>query len=357
MPCGEVAHEDCFLETQKFGCCRGACWERIAYTPLQFGWLQWSLKDLIFIAKENKEHLDTADIKDLTDEEMWWVLSCVYRTGVVFPENEKLAEKYFNKALEDNDPEAVYYQAMRKRDICLMQKAAALGQFKAIRSMANYCMGAEVLDKTRKIDMKEAARYVKMGKDPMCAATRAISRFKEVGAIAERDLLMARHYKTTPKIYSKVSVMLASIFRKRGEHERVLDLLMPMEKDEEVMYAIGASYSELTLYTEAVYWLTCSGTADSYVKVAKLMADEKFLIDDVRAEEADVADMMKLAGDHPEAAFYFLSKGGLEPKEISAYVGALKKCRDKDLLLSFTLKFGKKHPPYFKLCKSLFDAL
>ena len=67
---------------------------------------------------------------------------------------------------------------------------------------------------------------------------------------------------------------------------------------------------------------------------------------------------MAMAGDHPEAAFYFLCKGGLEKKEIVKYVSVMKTCKDPDLVLFFALEFGKrKMTPYYKICKGLFETL
>ena len=357
LPCGDHAHADCAKATQIVGFCPGSCTMRLPCKPLQIASLQFELKQLIMISflcsSEPKHRLDTEDISDMIAEEMWWILSCIFRNGVGVAKDEKRSGNYFKLALQDGDLDALYHQAFTKRDLLLMQKAAAQGSTKAIRTMANYYMGATIFGKTRPTDMKEAAKYVAKGADTMCVATRAISYYNDVGVGAEADLRKARHYYNTPAIYRKVTLLLASIYRKKKEHPRALTLLEPLPKDEEVWLALGMSHSAVGAYDMAVHAFVSSSTSESYVCLAKLMCAEI-----INGGEAEIAQLMTLAGDNAEAAFYFLSKGGLEKKEADRFIRMLGGCNDQELLLCFMKEFrARNQMNYFKLCKSLFEAL
>ena len=353
MSCGDHAHAKCSELVQKFGCCPGSCWERLTYKPTQIGRLQWDLKCLIFISHYDNVPLYAEDVCDLVDEELWWVLSCIYHQGVGVEKNEKLSEKFFKRALESFDPAATYYQAVKKKDMLIMQKAAVLGHCKAIRSMANYYMGASVLEKMRPIDMKMVAKYVAMGKDAMCRASQAIRLFKEIGVEAESALRIARHYFTTPAIYSKVTTLLAGLYSKRKEHHRAIALLKPVEKDEDVWLALGLSYSAVGEYDDAIHCFVSSGSSEAYISIAKLMTAKI-----VHGEESDITQLMTLAGNNPEAAFYFLSKGDLAQKDAEKYVRMIGSCQNEGQLLFFMKEFrSRKQIHYFKLCKDIFNAL
>jgi tetratricopeptide (TPR) repeat protein len=321
---------------------------------MQIARLQADLIFFVFQAFMHGTPLEQkCDIPDMIDEEMWWVLSCIYRNGIGLGKDPKRAEVYLKLSIQAEDPDAYYFKAVQKKSIALMEKAAKFGHTKAIRAMANYYMGASLFDSIRAADLERAAAYVSLGQDAMCVAQQAISAFERDGVKAEEKLRKARHYFTTPAIHRKVTLYLAQLYRKTNRHDLAFELLEPMDKDDDVWLGLGCCYSAMGFVDKAISCLEKSKCADSYVALAKIY----------RVQNGDnnrIEKWMRLAAKerHPKAAVYYLSEGKLSAREVKKYVAMLGECRDQSMLIQCAMDFKEKnHLKYFDLCNDMFKAL
>jgi TPR repeat protein len=378
MPCDEIAHIDCAKVVDVIGCCPGACWEN---DPRQ-GAMMHENKGLVFkaflhatevtkpkvtpdeiLAMELGElisklpylfsdaadpTLSIEDIRDMEADQMFFTLYCVYLNGIGVAKDAKKSKYFFNKALEENDPDAMFVKADRKSDFLLMQKAANLGHAKAIRSVVNYYMGKSQNDL--------ALKYVQKGKDPMCKTMMALTAYEAGSPDAETMLRKARHFYTTETMYFKATCNLASIYSKRGDYHQVVPLLTMLHKQtDETFLLLGVAHAGIGNYEKAQEMLLSSETPEASVFIAKLMRAKA-----VDGNEDAVTRWMTkaLKGGHAEAAFYFLTKGDLPAPEEKKLVRILAQCRSKPLLLQFAKDFkDMKQMKFFKLCRDLIKAL
>ena len=348
LPCGDVVHPECAPTMDLLGKCTGSCVMRVKLGDGKIAPLQFDVLQLMLQAHRGGEPLWKEDLRDLEDEELFWVLRCAYHNGIGVKKDPVLAEHWFKEAIYQGDPDARYFKALRKRDIAWLKRAAEAGHSKAIVAMVDYCMGRPILGHTRPMDQREAARYVDMGSDPMCVGMRALQTGEE------GDLRRARQHFSTDELYCRITTALASIYYARGDFRGALALAStPPRPTADIHVSKGVSYTALGMYDAAVTSFLTAESPDAYVCLAKLMQNGL-----IPGGDQEVESLMTRAAayGHPDAGFYFLQYPNV--KHVERYVAMLHKAQDESFLVRCAVFFKKNGKPALsEECKCILKHL
>lgn len=335
LPCGCVVDPSCAPLVDLIGHCPGPCL-RETTDPTKIGCLQEDLMALILIAHKGGPPLTREDLSDLEDEKMYWVLSCLYASGIGVPIDFKEEKRWFKEAIYHGDPDAQYSMANLKDDISWLRRAADAGQMKAALAMAHFYMGKRVLGNNGTKNTERATHYVSIGKDPVCVCLNALDAVDKRRPDAETKLRLAR--RNFSSLYERVTVELASLYYTRGDLVEALLLAASLpDPTAETYVSLGVTLARLS-YTgstrDAMDCFVKADSADAYVCMAKLMEQKV-----VPGGPEGVKSMMEVASEHghPEAGFYFL----MDPNcaNVAKYVDMLRNAKDKPFLIRCAIYF------------------
>jgi hypothetical protein len=306
LPCGDMVHARCASTIDLIGRCPGSCVYKNK-NPTQCPSLQAWLLDYILYAHgigprlppkgawdTNDGRLTQEDLKDLEDEHMFWVLRCIFANGIGVELNDVAEAKWLEKAVEQDDPEALFFMGVVSRDLAWVYRAAKVGHAKAILTLANYFRGNQVLGQRRPANQVEAARYIAMGVDPVCRSLQALDVCHRI-AIAERERaspavlerlrneaefklrLALRENYSTDDYHGKVVRELASLYYDRNDIVRAFTLTaMTLKPTADVYIAAGIALSAMGNYkgdpiADSVKCFREADNASAYVYMAQLM--------------------------------------------------------------------------------------
>jgi TPR repeat protein len=362
LPCGDIVHSACEMSVDMIGKCPGACARRDNPDPTKIPSLQDDLIALVLYALRGGPPLVEEDLTDLADEEMFWVLRCIYAHGIGVPRDAEEEKKWLKKAIYQGDPQAQYYLATLKNDLKWLRRAADAGHPKAIRAMADHCVGKCVLGHTRPVaDISEAKRYVSLGTDAACLCMQALDAVNHDESDAETKLRRARRENfSTESLFSKVTVELASIYFSRGQYSDALVLAASAPPTPDIYVSMGVTLAAIDQYNgnavqDAMLCFIRAKTGDAYVCMAKMMQSNV-----VPGGPSGVDLLMHRAAEegHPEAAFHFLQKRDCSAADNKKYLTMLRAARDKPFLIRcavFFLRNGR--PDLAAECKRIRLAL
>ena len=306
LPCGDVVHASCASTIDRIGRCPGSCVYKNT-DPSQCPSLQAWLLDYILYASgvgprldpkgawdTNDGRLTLEDLKDLEDEKMFWVLRCIYEHGIGVECDPVKEEKWRIKAVEHDDPEALFFMGIVTRDLAWVYRAAKVGHAKAILTLANYFRGNQVLGQRRPANQVEAARYIAMGVDPVCRSLQALDVCQAI-AVAEREKAplanlerlrqeaefklrkVLRENYSTDEYHGKVVRELASLYYDRNDIVQAFTLTaLTMVPTPDVYIAAGIALSAMQNYNgdaiaDSVACFRAANNASAYVYMAQLM--------------------------------------------------------------------------------------
>jgi len=306
LPCDDVVHARCASTIDLIGRCPGACVHKNT-TPGQCPSLQaWLLDYILYVHgvgtrldpkgawDTNDGRLTPEDLKDLEDEQMFWVLRCIYEHGIGVEQNDAEEAKWLEKAVEQADPDALFFMGVVSRDLAWVYRAAKAGHAKAILTLANYFRGNQVLGQRRPANQVEAARYIAMGVDPVCRSLQALDVCHRI-AIAERERASPstleglrdeaefklrkalRENYSTDDYHGKVVRELASLYYDRNDIVRAFTLTsLTFKPTADVFIAAGIALSAMENYNgdaiaDSVACFRAADNASAYVYMAQLM--------------------------------------------------------------------------------------
>jgi len=342
-----MVHPECASNIDRIGRCPGACAHNPITDRTKCPSLQAFLLGIIVDALNGGPPLLQDDLKDLADEEMFWVLRCIYANGIGVPHDVAQELKWRKKAVYQDDPCAQMYLGTIKQDLTWVRLAAEAGHPKAILAMANYYRGNRILGHCRSPDLVEANKFITRGVDPVCLCFQAIESAILGGSTAEAKLRRARRENySTDDLYGKTTSELASIYYDRNELVAALALAATIDSPTPDVYvSAGVVLSAIEHYDgdakhDALECFLAANTPDAFVCIAKLMQAGA-----VPGGPMAIEKLMGRAAEkgHPDAGFYFLQDP--ECRDVPRYIAMMQLARDKGFLIRCAVYFMQHGKP------------